>query len=414
MRWRALNPWRDLEGLPRSLWALALAVFVNRAGTMVLPFLMLHLTRNLGLSPGRAGFAFALYGLTALACSPFVGRLGDRWGPLRVAKASLAGSGLLFFALPLARDFASVSALLIVLAAVAEAVRPATLALVGAYAAPGQMRPAYALNRMAVNLGMSVGPALGGFLADVSFGWLFAIDGLSSLIAAAALGLARPPAAAAGPGGGGGPGGEGAGAKAVYRDGRLVGLLVALLPVSIVFFQHEGPMPLFVVRELGLSASFFGVLFTLNTVIIVLGEVRLNAAMAAWPAPRALALGALLSTLGFSSMALCRGPWSVAATVLVWTAGEMILFPTCSAYVAEIAPAERRGEYMGYYGMAFGLGFSLGPWLGSLAFERWGGRVLWGLCLPVGLASVLLFGRLGRVRGPGAAGPREGSPPAPA
>ncbi|HEU4408379.1 MAG TPA: MFS transporter [Polyangiaceae bacterium] len=187
---------------------------------------------------------------------------------------------------------------------------------------------------------------------------------------------------------------------------------MALFPVSLVYFQRNGAMPLFVVRELGLPASFFGALFTLNTAVIVLGEVRLNAAMAGWPARRALALGALLLTLGFSSMALCRGPWSVTAAVLVWTAGEMILLPTCSAYVADLAPAERRGEYMGYFGMIFGLGFSFGPWLGSIAFERWGGHVLWALCLPVGLVSVLVFARLGRERGP-APGP-PGAPPRPA
>src|SRR5215207_2408362 len=99
----------------------------------------------------------------------------DRWGPLRMAKASLAGSGLLLLLLPLARTFEGVVGLLVVLAAVAEAVRPATLALVGAFAAPAQRRQAYALNRLAINLGMSVGPALGGLLADVSFGALFVI-----------------------------------------------------------------------------------------------------------------------------------------------------------------------------------------------------------------------------------------------
>jgi MFS family permease len=392
MRWRALNPWRELEGLPRSLWLLALATFVNRAGTMVKPFLMLHLTRNLGLSPARAGAIFVYYGLASLASAPFVGRLGDRWGPLRVAKASLATSGLLLMALPLARGFDAVVALLVAFAVTSEALRPATLVLVSDLSAPEQRRQAYVLNRLAINLGMSVGPALGGVLADISFGALFVLDGLTSLVAALALFGVRPPAAphAAGEG-------EGrTGGAPALRDRTLLLLLAAFLPASLVFFQIEGTMSLYIVRELGLPASFFGALFTLNTLLIVFGEVRVNAAMAGWPAPKALALGALLATLGFSVMTFCREPWSLAAAVFVWTAGEMILFPTGSAYVAEIAPAGRRGEYMGYYGMVFNLGYSVGPALGAYAFERWGGRGLWALCLPVGLLSVPLFARLGR------------------
>jgi predicted MFS family arabinose efflux permease len=403
MRWQALNPWRDLAGLPRALWAVALATLVNRAGTMVLPFLALHLTRNLGLTPARAGQVLAAYGLSALASSPFVGLLGDRFGPLRVSRASLAGSAALMFALPRARDAATVTALLVALAAVAEAMRPATLALVGSIAGPADRRRAFALNRLAVNLGMSVGPAVGGVLADASFGALFAVDGATSLLAALALGLVDPAAGAAARAGPRAPGARPAGPA--FRDRRLVALLAALLPVSAVFFQHQGTMALYVVRDLGLSTSFYGALFTLNTALVVLGEVRLNAATARWPVARALAAGALLATLGFAGLALCTGPRSVAATVVVWTLGEMILFPTSSARVAELAPDERRGEYMGYYSMAFGLSFTAGPWLGSFVYERWGGRALWWLCLPAGLVSVALLARLGA--GPARASARD-------
>jgi len=78
----------------------------------------------------------------------------------------------------------------------------------------------------------------------------------------------------------------------------------------------------------------------------------------------------------------------------VWTFGEMILFPSTAAYVAELAPPSRRGEYMGFYSMTFGIGFTLGPWAGLTTLEAAGARVLWLGCLAMGALSTLLLARI--------------------
>ncbi|HXX29424.1 MAG TPA: MFS transporter, partial [Myxococcaceae bacterium] len=135
-------------------------------------------------------------------------------------------------------------------------------------------------------------------------------------------------------------------------------------------------------------------LFTVNTLLIVFTEVRLNTVTGHWPFARALAIGALLATLGFAALGVARSILAVALTVVIWTVGEMILFPTASAYFAEISPPSRRGEYLGYYTMAFGVAFSLGPWLGTLALERWGGVTLWALCGLAGMISVWMLSRV--------------------
>ena len=99
----------DLRALPRAVWVQCIATFVNRAGTMVLPFLLLYLTRDMGLSPSTAGAIVALYGATALVTSPFAGRLCDRVGPIRLMTASLLLSGLVLLVFPVARTPASVA-----------------------------------------------------------------------------------------------------------------------------------------------------------------------------------------------------------------------------------------------------------------------------------------------------------------
>ena len=167
-----------------------------------------------------------------------------------------------------------------------------------------------------------------------------------------------------------------------------------MLPVCVVFFQHISSMPLFVVRDLGFSPRTFGLLFSLNCLLIVILEVPLNAATAHWPHRRTLALGALLSGAGFGGMAFARDFGSLVATVVVWTFGEMLFFPASAAYATDIAPDARRGEYSGLYTMMFSVAFAIGPWAGTVVLERVGARVLWGLTFVLGAIAAAMFARM--------------------
>ncbi len=94
VRWTQsrLNPWRGLSGLPREIWLLFVTTLINRAGMMVLPFLVIYLTRELRFSAARAGFVFAVYGATAALAGPMSGKLSDRIGALPIMRASLGGA----------------------------------------------------------------------------------------------------------------------------------------------------------------------------------------------------------------------------------------------------------------------------------------------------------------------------------
>lgn len=387
-----MNAWRELARLPRRLWVLAAASLINRAGTMALPFLPLYLTRSLNFSAGQAGAVIALYGAVSFVVAPLSGRFCDRWGTHRLMVASMAGSGLVMLAFPRARSLLEVGAMTALLALATEAFRPAAMTAVAETAAPETRKQAYALHRLALNLGMSVGPAIGGFLAAVSFSALWIVDGLSSLLAAAVLALA-----AFGPAPRTAPAETPPSARGL-SDPRLRYCLLAFVPVAVVFFQHESSLAIFLVRDLGLSEAFYGLQFTLNTLLIVALEVPLNHATAHWPARRSLALGASLFAVGFGLLAFASTAWHVSATTIVWTFGEMILLPAMSAYVSDIAPARRRGEYMGLYTMSFSLAFMIGPWAGLFALQRWGPTALWGCVFLSGAASSLLLSRVGDER----------------
>ncbi len=369
------------------------ALLVNRAGSMILPFLVLYGTRERGLSAEQAGLVVTFFGLGTMLAAPLAGRLADRFPPIAIMQTSLVAGGLAAIALPVARSFAALSAGIFLWSVLSESYRAPGLAIIGEITPPDQRKPAFALVRLAVNLGLSIGPVVGGLLAERSFRALFVVDGVTSVLAGVVLialakrmGLpsrvGRTEVAGAAP------------VRAAFRDGRYLYFLVAMFPLLVVFFQSFGGMALYVVRDLGISTAVYGLLLAINTVVIVFLDVPVNAATAAWPHGRALFLGSALVGVGFGALAFARTVPAVAATVVVWTFGEIFAFASLNAVAAELAPDSRRGEYMGLFQMAFSASFLAGPALGVLVLERFGPAALWGGCFVVALFSGALLAQV--------------------
>jgi MFS family permease len=382
-----INVWRSLRGLPRDLWVLAGATLINRIGMMAIPFLVLYLTKELGFSSERAGLVLGIYGATAIVAAPLSGRFADRLGCLPIIRTSLIGAGLAMVAYPFVSSFAAIVTLTVLWSLFSESGRPAILALVADLVPAEQRKPAYALIRLAINLGMSVGPAAGGFIAAYSFRWIFFANAAASLAAAVFLAVVPMRAVAhvhtdseqsAGP-------------ATIFHDRPMLVFLFGSFLISVLFFQHEGALPLFLVQDLHLSTAFYGALFSLNTLMIVFMEVPLNAATAEWPHRRALSIGSILFALGSATFGFANGPAVILLGIVIWTFGEMMLFPQASAYVADMAPVTRRGAYMGAYSLSFSLAFAVAPWAGTTVFARFGAGILWSSVFAVGLVATAIM-----------------------
>lgn len=166
----------EIRALPRGAWILYAETLVNRLGTFVLVFLVLWLTR-IGWSAGMAGLAVSVYGLGGLFASLAGGWLADRFGRRRTIALSMFSSAVVVLSLPHARGVAAVLTLAGLAGLTSELYRPAASGLLSDLIPAGRRIPGFAIYRLAVNLGHGVGPAIGGFVAERAFVWVFVADG---------------------------------------------------------------------------------------------------------------------------------------------------------------------------------------------------------------------------------------------
>lgn len=393
MRWTILSPYRQAySGLPRRAWLLALVQFVNRSGSMVLFFLTLYLTSRLGFTLARAGQVVGAYGFGALLGAWLGGVLCDRLGATAVQKLSLTLGGLTLILLGTLRSFAPVAAATFLLGVFAEALMPGNITAMARECPPAARTRGFALNRLAANLGVTIGPVVGGQLAMWDYRALFWADGLTSLAAAVLLHAhfrGRPAPS---------PGGSPAGGPDIIPRGtdRLPVLFALAFGIGLVFSQLFSTYPLYLHSAYGFAEGRIGQLLAVNTVLIVLFEMVLLHALRRVAGSRLIAVGTLLIGLGFALTPLGRGFAFGAAAVAVWTLGEMLCLPLLTTEIAARTHEGNRGRHMGWYGVSFSLAYMVGPVAGAGVYARFSPPALWLGCGVLGLLLAIGFLRLGK------------------
>jgi len=374
-------------GLPRTAWLLAGAQLVNSSGSMVIFFLTLYLSVKMGFSMERAGEVMSGYGLGMLAGNLIGGTLSDRLGAHRVQRLSLTVSGLLLFALGLASTFPWIFAIALLWGLSNAALYPANASVMAAVCSEPMRVKAFVLMRLANNLGATVGPVLGGILAQYNYHYLFWADSATCLMAALVLLFffpeSAPPRATAS---------AQEAAPAWWKDGAFLSILLCGVGMALVFSQLFSTFAPYQRESNGLLEPSIGLLIAVNTVLIVIFQMPLIHALGRFSRTGVAAVGALLIAAGFGSMPLGRGMAYMAFTVSLWTFGEMLTFPTLSALVSLRASAQSQGKYQGFYSLSFSVGIVAGPFLGARLSQAAGWPALWGATAVVGcLIGCVLF-----------------------
>ncbi len=384
----------NYKGFSREIWILAIITFINRAGTMVLPFLTKYLKEDLQFSYNEVGWIMVCFGFGSMLGSWLGGKLSDKIGFYKVMVFSLFTSGMLFFILQFITSFWGLCFSVFAIMTIADMFRPAMFVSLGVYAKPENRTRALTLVRLAVNLGFAAGPALGGLIImGIGYKGLFWTDSLTCIIAILIFALLVK---------------EKKKAPTIVHDSNTVQVLsvfkdkifwlflfVCFL-TAVLFFQIFTTLPLYHHEMFGLTEFQSGLLLTLNGLLIFFLEMPIVSAFERHKISKTKIMlwGSLLMAISFFVLMITGWAGIFIFSIIFITFGEMFIFPFSNSFALSRAPKGHEGRYMALFTMSFSLAHITSSKTGMEVIDRYGYQTNWILMGTLGIISVISCFRL--------------------
>ena len=383
------------NGLSRSTWLLSIVMLINRSGTMVIPFLTLYLI-SLGHSVSATGIVLACFGLGAFSGAYFGGKLTDKIGFYPVQIITLAGGGIMFFILAQMQNYWLICGFTYLLAFINEAFRPANSTAIAFYSKPENRTRSYALNRLAINIGWAIGSGVGGLISNISFKYLFYVDGITNIIAAILILVFLKPA-------GYKPGPvlheKVTKTSTPYRDRTYIFFIILTMFFAICFFQVFTNLSTFFFTELHFSKPVIGLLLATNGIIIAIIEMVLIYKLDGRRKNLDyISFGIALVGISFIMLNIPgMGPGLAFGILFLLTIGEIFSMPFMNSFWIARSSANNRGQYAALYAMAWSAAQSLGPLGGSQVADHFGFKWLWISVGTICIVAAFLMSKLKKI-----------------
>ncbi len=385
----------SFKGLSREIWIMATTLLINRSGLMVMTFLSIYLIETFGYSKADAGFIVSFYGWGSIAGVWLGGVLADKVGYLRIQILALIVSGLVFISMYFATQYFQFILLTFLVSATADMFRPANMASIPWFSSLENRTRSIALIRLAINLGISIGPAVGGFLA-VSLGYasLFWVDGLTCICAGLFmfffLGSKDP---------------------LIHEENKVKAdtekkteikptadlakfwkLLLGIFLWAFAFFQIIYGFTVFMKEKMLFDEFTIGLFYTFNGLLIFFVEMPIVKALQNKKIIPILNVGIILCAISFVFLYLGQPLVLIFPFLymLFITFGEIFYLPFTNTLALEFTPEKSRAKYMSYYSLAFSISHVLGPLIGLWLAEKYGFSLLWVLCSVIMLVVLVL------------------------
>lgn len=377
----------NFRGFSREIWILTLITFINRAGTMVLPFLSKYLKEDLHFSYEQVGWVMVCFGLGSMIGSWLGGKLSDKIGFYKIMIFSLFTSGLLFFVIQFIKTFEGLCLAMFSIMIIADMFRPAMFVSLGAYAKPENRTRALTLVRLAVNLGFAAGPAMGGLIImGIGYKGLFWVDGASCIISILIFALlvkekkkektqldtiedTKP--------------------KSVFQDKPFWIFLFISFTTAMVFFQLFTTLPLYHHEQFAMTEFQTGLLMSFNGLMIFFLEMPIVTYFERKKVDKVkiIMYGALFMAISYYLLLIDFWAGILIISMLFVTFGEMFAFPFSNSFAMSRAPKGHEGRYMALYTMSFSLAHIMSSKTGMEVISRFGYSVNWFVMASLGIMA---------------------------
>ncbi|MBX3394591.1 MAG: MFS transporter [Phycisphaerae bacterium] len=417
-----LGPYLEL---PRTVHILCLGTLINRAGSFLLMFLTIYVGDRLGFGPRFATFCIGVFGFGSLCGALFGGQFADQFGRKRVMVFSLITGSLILAAFPLISSRVVMVVAILMYAMIMDMYRPATSAMISDITRPDQRGLAFGLLYIAINLGFACGAAIGGTLAKHSFVLLFLGDAATTLTygliililiresmpkreTIAGGGIARiagcPGEAQVGSSEGSASApappvsdptdiprvSVAVAAAHIARDWAFLGYCLGSFIGAVIFMQSMSTLPLHL-KSLGFGPDEYGWLVGMNGILIVIFQLPMTSLFSRFERMKVIAIGAVILGIGFGLTAFAKTGIHFAATVVIWTAAELMQAPFTQAVIADLAPVSMRARYMGVFTMSWSAAMMFGAPAGGYMLDKFGGQTLWFSCFYASIVAAAIF-----------------------
>ena len=384
-----------LRGLPRRVWISSLGSLILQAGSFLPVFIVLYLTQR-GQSAGAAGLVLGASGLGSVLGSVIGGYLTDTIGRQSTILLSVVTTSGLTAIVPFLGPLPTIVVVVGLIGVTSQVYRPAMAAVVADSVAPQQRLAAFGVLRFAMNIGVALSGVLGGVVASISYAGLFLGEAAALLLfGMIVLVLLRDaPSPRSDPDNAETQADRAVGYRQALADRTLVRFLLMTVFATFVYIQYAVGLPLHV-SDVGLDERDFGLLIGLNGVLVLTLELPLLSVVSRYRPERVLAAGTLLGGVGLALTGFTTGMVTLAATVLIWTLGEMLYASIAQAHLVSLTPPGMVGRYQGLYGAAYTIGTGAGPAIGGVMYAI-DPRALWILVGVLGLLATHLSLRLRR------------------
>lgn len=383
------------EAYPGQFWLMFIGMLISTVGaSMIWPYLMIYVSESLDAPLTLSASLMTINSAMGLVASFIVGPIIDRFGRKWVMVLSLLVNGLGYVFLSNASGFPAFAIIMAVSGAANPLYRMSGDAMVADLIQPEERPDAYALLRMSNNVGVALGPAIGGFLAATSYDLAFYMAAMGMSVYGLLLAFyaretlprkssASDPSATSHE--------KWGGYLIILRDKPFIGFVIAYTLTIICASLVWVVLPVYAKENYGVPENQFGFIPTTNAVLVVAFQVAVTRVTKRFPTLPVLSLGAVFYMLAVAGMGFGSGFWGFWIFMVVMTIGELILVPTASTYAANLAPVDKRGRYMSIFGLAWRIALGTGPILGGVLNDSLGPKAIWFGGGLIGLLSALMF-----------------------